>query len=382
MPNPGPATFVDRETEIRGFCKLLRPERPRSVMLIGGDEHIGKSWLLLRMVAECQQRAEAEPQGKAIDVSVAKENFRSQRDANEVLDDLGLVRLLRDRLGQTPYFDSLNEKINDFTKQGPTPRTGPLVDLAKKMAKHHDLVELRMLCASLDVEYEELPDSDRKTPLAYHLVKKLDVSGHLPELVAKLEEEHDPAKLNRPVNYWQQGLESHLAPPDAAPEAGPASDDGPQVDRGAPLPVSGRGKATRQINDAFFECLKELASDGRTVVLLFDSFEEAPDGARSWLRTQLLDRLGAGELGDVVVILAGRSPPNVSGMDIEHLVDKRKLGPFDKVHVRQFFEAHNVEVAPDLIESATLLSGGVPGELTRMVDRVRAEQDRKDPFLD
>ncbi|NIV31528.1 MAG: hypothetical protein GWN58_19180, partial [Anaerolineae bacterium] len=57
---------------------------------------------------------------------------------------------------------------------------------------------------------------------------------------------------------------------------------------------------------------------------------------------------------------------------------KRKLDPFDIERVRLFFEAHGIEVDPDMLESAALLSGGVPGDLTRMVDRLRAEEDRKD----
>ncbi|NIV31527.1 MAG: hypothetical protein GWN58_19175, partial [Anaerolineae bacterium] len=51
-----------------------------------------------------------------------------------------------------------------------------------------------------------------------------------------------------------------MAPPDSAPEAGPADEGGLQVDRGALLPAdSGHDLAMRQITDAFFECLKQLA---------------------------------------------------------------------------------------------------------------------------
>jgi hypothetical protein len=328
------------------------------------------------MVAECQQRAEPGSGEERIDISVAKVNFRSQRDANEVLDSLGLVRLLRDRLDQAPYFDSLNETINRFTELDPATGTGPLVDLAEEMARRFDLADLQLLSDSLDVSFEDLPGPPRKTHRAFGLANELFRSNRLPDLIAKLEEKRDSVD-------WRQGLETHLAPPDSAPEAGPAGDGGLQVDRGALLPAdSGHDLAMRQITDAFFECLKQLASDGRLVVLLFDSLEEAPRGVRSWLRTQVFDRLGADELGDVVVILAGRSLPDVSGLGVEHLVAKRKLDPFDIERVRLFFEAHGIEVDPDMIESAALLSGGVPGDLTRMVDRLRAEEDRKDPFFD
>jgi putative ribosome biogenesis GTPase RsgA len=49
------AEFVDREDELRCFCRLL-DDGGRSVMTVCGDGGVGKSSLLARMIHECALR--------------------------------------------------------------------------------------------------------------------------------------------------------------------------------------------------------------------------------------------------------------------------------------------------------------------------------------
>ena len=90
--------------------------------------------------------------------------------------------------------------------------------------------------------------------------------------------------------------------------------------------------------------------------------------------------LGEGELENVIVILAGRTLPDVSELGIERLVDERMLDSFDEERVRQFFEAHDVplDADPGWLATAT---GDIPGKLEDMVLGLKlAQRDRQDPF--
>ncbi|HMQ33874.1 MAG TPA: hypothetical protein PKD53_24285 [Chloroflexaceae bacterium] len=67
----------------------------------------------------------------------------------------------------------------------------------------------------------------------------------------------------------------------------------------------------------FFECLAEVVAAGRTVLLLFDSYERTSqeadrwvsNAADRWLQRELLLRIRDGRLPGVVVVLAGRRVP-------------------------------------------------------------------------
>jgi hypothetical protein len=345
-------------------------------MLIGGDKNMGKTWLLEKMVAECQQQGEALSELELDEVSIAKVDFGSRRDLGEGTDTLSLVRLLRDGLYQPTHFAALTDEINRFTERGPASGVSPLNDLAERMRGKYGLAQLAMLSRSLNVRLEDLPGVNTPYEKAFRLADHLHRSRRLPELIVKLEQERDSVD-------WRQGLESLLRAAEPAPGSGRPDGVSPSVDRRAPLPADmGRSRATRRINDAFFKCLKALARDRWPVVLLFDSCEAAPDSARSWIRDQLLDRLRAGELEHVVVILAGHPPPDVSDLNLGGLVAERELDRFDKERVQLFFAAHEIEVEQTEIETVTRFSGGVPGVLAQMVDQVMADRDKKDPFFD
>jgi hypothetical protein len=362
-----PERFINRDTELRGFRKLLQPDTPQAIMRIWAEEWMGKTWLIGHMCNHCRLEG-----GRAL---VAAIDFKNPREKLQVQDTLSLVRLIRDKLGQPRAFDTLNEVINHFTGQAPGAPPSALNSLAVRIEDYFSLDELARLSRYLDVKWENLP-GETLYEKAYELVAYMQRRGQIVALVDRLAEERDHVA-------WWQGLESLR-------EAGPAPEASQQVvDRNAPLADSsqGRGLAERRINQAFFTCLQSLARE-HPIALLFDGFDlEDEEGgawlwARTWIERQLLDRLRTGELENVVVILAGRAPFPISRPEINDLVVTRKLETFDEEEVKQFFAAYRQEVDPEEVPVLARASGGNPGLLAKMLDNLRAEDDSKDPFWD
>jgi GTPase SAR1 family protein len=95
------ARFVDRETEMRSFCRMLEDaDWHRPVMLVWGDGGIGKTSLLMRMIHEC--------------------SLRSLRKAEVIWTDtrnhdyLSVMRKIRDDIGAT-RFPEFTNLVNFFT---------------------------------------------------------------------------------------------------------------------------------------------------------------------------------------------------------------------------------------------------------------------------
>jgi hypothetical protein len=93
--------FIDRETEMRDFCRMLdEPRWPRPVWFVSGGGGMGKSSLLLRMMHECSSRT----------LPTAEIIWTETRNH----DYLGVMRKIRDDIG-APKFQEFTKLVNFFT---------------------------------------------------------------------------------------------------------------------------------------------------------------------------------------------------------------------------------------------------------------------------
>jgi hypothetical protein len=188
-------------------------------------------------------------------------------------------------------------------------------------------------------------------------------------------------ELRTQVNWWL-GWESLR---DSLPEAGVGAASANEViaDGNALLHVDSeveRRRAERQINDAFFGCLAALMTAKQQVVLLFDSFEEAPAEAERWLHDEFLVRLRDGQLDDVVCLVSGRKTPDLTNSNVRHLLVETTLEPFTEEYVREYFEQRRKISGLDW-RTVIITSGGIPGALAMMADRALAKTKEDEDFF-
>jgi hypothetical protein len=136
-----------------------------------------------------------------------------------------------------------------------------------------------------------------------------------------------------------------------------------------------RRAAEIQINDAFFSCLSEVLKSG-PVVFLFDSYEDVTKEADQWIRDYLLTRLSDGALGRTLVIIAGRTAPELSG-DLKQLIAKTGLTLFTEDHVKEYIQTKRKLSGLDL-GTIFKTSGGYPGLLAKMADVAAMDDDAED----
>ena len=138
-----------------------------------------------------------------------------------------------------------------------------------------------------------------------------------------------------------------------------------------------RRAAEIQINDAFFSCLAEVLKK-QPVVFLYDSFEDVTKEAEQWIRDYLLPHLAEGSLSRLIVIVAGRTVPQLD--DIKQLVAKTGLTLFTEDHVKEYIQTKRKLTGLDL---ATIFktSGGYPGLLAKMADVAAMDDDEDEDWL-
>ena len=359
-----PEHFIDRDRELKGFDKLLKPERPKSVMLIEGGELMGKSWLLDWMGRLCS------PHGGQTPLPVAKVDFWEQQ--HELQDLLGLVRLIRDALRQPGYFSDLNATINLFTRGRPAALVAALQGLAGALVQILGFTEVKNLSRILGIEYGDLEggETGALSVKCYSLVATLEDQQRLPELFARMKKDFP----DRDLEQEEQAIAT-------ARTAGAVG--APVEDLGNPLPVDGRSRAEAKINESFFACLHKLEGDHGPVIVLFDSVELAPDWAQSWIRDELMGQLQAGSLKDVVVIIAGRDISKLKRADPADLMVSTALAGFDQESIRKFLESYQVPYDDEKLSSLMEWSqGGKPGMLALMTaDKRLAQKQKEDPFF-
>lgn len=354
--------FVDREKKLGGFQKLLNPQTPQAVMLIRAQHNMGKSWLVSKMRRLCAQPEAGFP--------VVSLDFRHPREMLQMQTCLGLVRLSRDKLNAPTYFQGLTETINSLTATTAGGVVARLKPLADKIDHFFNEAELRELAISLDVDPENLARAT-KFDMAYDLARYHDRRGILPALLAKLREKRPLLQVN-----WEEGLDLGGA---AAAGAGAVQD------RNEPLPTADvitQKEAERQLNEAFFGALAALMANSHPIVFLIDSYEDAVKDAQQWIEQELLLRLRDGQLDDIVVIITSRDPlPDMHALGMDQLVVVTDLEPFNEEYVGEYLEKRKVPPGSIDIHTVVVTSGGIPGELAAMIDRIDAQNQKDDPFF-
>jgi hypothetical protein len=256
--------FIDRDIKVRAFEKLLRPDTPQAIMLIRAGEHMGKTWLSLRMQIHCLTPGVALP--------VVYINFRSPHDLAKISDYLSVLRLARDRFNAPVHFRLLNERINRVTQRSLSPEDASAqARFAQQIAQLFDLDKLQQLAVHSGANWASLRGESLEEK-ALHLILFCERNGLLDALLVQLGEA-------RPNLDWRK-LWSDLqsTPPDALVEAlqgdsaGPdhtAQDGAPVADQNLPLPPLGeieRDYVERMLTDAFFDGVAGLiARRGRAI---------------------------------------------------------------------------------------------------------------------
>jgi hypothetical protein len=361
--------FVDRVKKLKGFEKLLLPQTKQAVMAIEGPQDMGKSWLISKMRQHCQH--------PELSLPAAQIDFRNPREMHEIQDVLGLVRLLRNKLGYDGYFNRLNETINNFSQADLSAPTDGLQGLRRNLEASFNLDELRGLCFEMAINFENL-SGDTLHMKTIELVSYCQRRRLLTKLVATCRE-------LRPEVDWQAGvtvmLDDEAAGGDTA--VSPTPTTAFIADSNALLRADSqqeRQHAERQISSAFFDGLAAIIQDKSPAVLLFDSVEAAPPEAQRWLLDELLPRLTDESLKDMVVIITGRKTPDMSRLDIQHLLVETKLEPFVEADIREYFEDRRKITGLDL-RTIILTSGGIPGALAMMADHALIETEADDDFF-
>jgi hypothetical protein len=107
------ATFVDRQAELGRFCEMLESDE-KPIMLVWGDDGIGKSSLLARLIHECSTR-----KLRKAEVFATKDRFNTS---------LKIMRKVRDDLG-AEFFPKFTQLVNDFFPDPAQPLPMPAINI-------------------------------------------------------------------------------------------------------------------------------------------------------------------------------------------------------------------------------------------------------------
>jgi hypothetical protein len=364
MSNFDEKLFVNFEQKVGGFQKLIRPDIPKSVMVIEAAKDMGKSWLVSWMQQHCLREAS---------VPVATINFGDALEIYRIEDDLDLVRLVRDRLGQSQYFNQLNAVINQFTDPDLSSNTSALATLRRNIEEYFNLEELQDLTFELGIRFENIAGDTLRTKTR-ELVIYCDRNGLVEQLLVILERERPSVSIN-----WREGFDEATAvsPSIMATDTAVADKQG----RIQAFSQREREHAEQQINQVFFECLSKLANEGSCIVFLFDAVEKAPPKASQWIQRELLVRLRQDKLPSTKVIMTGRKTYDLTDLEIRHLLVETSLNPFTDKHIQEYvFDRRGITGYE--LSFFVDASGGVPGLLALMADNVaRKYQDDDDDFF-
>ena len=363
MSNFDEKLFVNFEQKVGGFQKLIRPDIPKSVMMIEAPKDMGKTWLVSWMKQHCQRQAT---------VPVATINFGDALEIYRIEDDLDLVRLLRDRLGYPHYFNQLNAVINQFTDPDLSNNTTALATLRRNIEAYFNLEELEDLTFELGIRYENIAGETLRTKTR-ELVIYCDRNGLVESLLTTLEQQRPAVPIN-----WREGFEATITTPLNI------TADTPIVDkRGRIQAYSQREReyAEQQINQVFFDCLSQLANEQSAFVFLFDAVEKAPPKVSQWIQNELLLRLRQGLLPSAKIIITGRKTYDLTDLEIRHLLVETSLKPLADEHIQEYvFDRRGITGYE--LSFFIDASGGVPGLLALMADNVtRKYQDDDDDFF-
>lgn len=364
------AWFVDRSKQYKRYREMLAGETPMAVMLIEAPTAMGKSFLIKKMGYLAGQDS----------LPYVLVDFRERR----AHDTLWLTRHTRDQLSRSvppEIFNELTVTINQaaggLAAAGSRRPTTHLLELARdgrSLSVEIDLVAVRQHLGRFD-------ESEIRT-LTFDLgLKYGDLVGeNLAARIVSLIETCERYQLLDQLVLWGAAELAHLTwwrevePPTAA-AAEPAASPGAVVaDHYAELRAASpqaRDLALRQINRAFFNCLRAVL-DRQRLVFLFDSYEDATDEAEQWIVENLLHPLYDGRYDNLVVVIAGRQI--LTAEDRKPLVGKTGLDPFTIDHVREYL-LEKRQIQEDDIEKIYSYCRGFPGILATMADAYTSALD-------
>jgi hypothetical protein len=288
-------------------------------------------------------------------------------------DYLGLLRLIRNKLNAPACFATFNSTVNSFTDAQTGSNSTGLATLRRNLEAAFNLDELKSLCFDLTLNYENLPGENTLNSKTRELVNLCQRMSRLSDLLNLCTEQ-------RPQVEWWVGLEEYRTETAVSATMVVTST---MADNNAPLRLeteTERRRAYRLINDAFFESLTTLMAERQQIVFLFDSIEDAPAEALRWLLDELLVTLRDGKLTDLVVIITGRKTPDLTDLNIKHLIVVTSLEPFTEDYVREYFEQRRKITGLDW-RTIILTSGGVPGTLAMMADHATTTKQEDDDFF-
>lgn len=137
-----------------------------------------------------------------------------------------------------------------------------------------------------------------------------------------------------------------------------------------------------RISDAFLVCLKALAQ-GQRVVFLLDSVELTLEATMQWFMDTLLWKIRDGQLPGVLVIIAGRTVPDLDP-SWNDWVAKTGLDMFEDQHIIDFIARRGLQNRPELSpELLMMLSRGHPGMLGKMADNalIAEMEPEEEPWI-
>lgn len=118
------------------------------------------------------------------------------------------------------------------------------------------------------------------------------------------------------------------------------------------------GEVRRQLlTNAFFSDLIRSNRRSKSVVFIFDTFNEAGPEVQRWLGRLFLIR--AMSLRWLTVVVSGQSVPSL-GFGAEEWCRARRLRPLEPVHVGEYLQRLNIEVTQDNVVLIHALTDGVP----------------------
>lgn len=107
------AAFVDRQTELERFCEMLEND-DKPIMLVWGEDGIGKSSLLTKLIHECSAR-----KVRKAEVFATKDRFNTY---------LKILRKIRDDLG-ADSFPEFTRLVNYFFPDPTQPAPMPVINI-------------------------------------------------------------------------------------------------------------------------------------------------------------------------------------------------------------------------------------------------------------
>lgn len=362
--------FVDRKAELKGFDKLLQPETAQAVMLIEAEEKMGKSWLAAKMHQSFVQQYAGMP-SVYID-------FDNPLDKAKLTDHLAFIRMLRDRIMLPDYFAELNAVINRVTENQPSAVTSrPLAALSERIQSHYTLDELERMARFHNVDWENLTGEGKFTR-TYGMVNHLFQRNELDALFERLRQE----RSNVEWSPYFQAVTALRNAETTESGIGEGSDEGRSL---IAMSMPDQKRAEDEIDRAFFDALARILAEQAHLVFLFDTIDRATVEAYRFIEQKLIPHLLDERLKAMVIVITGRSVPTpVDGHVKPLVVPPRKLQPFTEDDIRDYMAVRSIEEQPpDFTWKGMLwMSGGVPGELALMADRLTARSSQTDSFFD